>query len=134
VNSRHYVDPRSSADFSRALAILADRVDMLIGYVELLRREAECLRAAATLRRDVAPMQAVDTKATADARREPALMFRFPRVLIERCGLTTTVAYRALSLGQIETVKIGRIRYVTAKALEAYVALVERLNIEKGSA
>lgn len=68
---------------------------------------------------------------TIDSRKR---MYRFPDVLIDQCSHSRSGAFRAQRLGQIETIKIGKLRFVTAEALDAYIANVKRLSNERGAA
>ena len=49
-------------------------------------------------------------------------------------GLTRTRLYAAIGAGQLTTFKAGRRRMVSRKALEAYVANLERESAKKGAA
>lgn len=50
------------------------------------------------------------------------------------CGLTRSSLYRAIGDGSLRSAKVGKRRIVTARALEEYVAHLERESAKRGAA
>lgn len=60
-----------------------------------------------------------------EAERANRLLYPIPEVLAALGGISRSQLYALLAAGEIPTVKLGRRTFVTAQALDAYVARLE---------